>query len=279
MTYYSILGVTPDAEDIVIKAAYRALAQRYHPDKWQGDPSEAQRRMAAINEAYEVLRDSVKRSEYDQGQYNTSDYFDPDNSQDTNAAFNAALKEVEERWEIACGIFPDLVIYRKNLQKISTQLAFSYVMYILESKLFNKREEIYENMEVKFLERFFGSNFKIISFAKELIQCGRKDDARKLNKLIDVMGENIDPNIIINQFDKKINNNSLELRNIFLSNTSYYNAYSFAKSLGFRIDEEEIGMFSPRTRVTVTLKTGERVVCADKQNFIEYIKENYCKLS
>ncbi|MGI9227665.1 MAG: DnaJ domain-containing protein [Gammaproteobacteria bacterium] len=31
--HYSTLGVTQDAEDVVIKAAYRALAQRYHPDK------------------------------------------------------------------------------------------------------------------------------------------------------------------------------------------------------------------------------------------------------
>ena len=31
--YYKILGVLDNAEDIVIKAAYRALAQKYHPDK------------------------------------------------------------------------------------------------------------------------------------------------------------------------------------------------------------------------------------------------------
>ena len=35
-TYYQILGVTPDAEDIVIRAAYKALSQRYHPDKFKG---------------------------------------------------------------------------------------------------------------------------------------------------------------------------------------------------------------------------------------------------
>lgn len=32
--YYATLGVTPQAEDVVIKAAYRALAQRYHPDRF-----------------------------------------------------------------------------------------------------------------------------------------------------------------------------------------------------------------------------------------------------
>lgn len=63
--YYRVLGVLDDAEDIVIKAAYRALAQRYHPDKWKGDAAEANRLMAEINEAYAVLSDTAKRAAYD----------------------------------------------------------------------------------------------------------------------------------------------------------------------------------------------------------------------
>ena len=63
--YYRNLGVLDDAEDVVIRAAYRALAQRYHPDKWQGDATEATRRMQRINEAYGILSDSVKRRHYD----------------------------------------------------------------------------------------------------------------------------------------------------------------------------------------------------------------------
>ena len=55
--YYAILGVTPQAEDVVIKAAFRALAQRYHPDKFSGSADDAHRKMAEINEAYEVLSD------------------------------------------------------------------------------------------------------------------------------------------------------------------------------------------------------------------------------
>ena len=49
--YYRTLGVLDDAEDIIIRAAYKALAQRYHPDKWKGDPQEANKRMSDINEA------------------------------------------------------------------------------------------------------------------------------------------------------------------------------------------------------------------------------------
>ena len=63
--HYSTLGVLPDAEDIVITAAFRALAQRYHPDRWKGDSAEAHRRMSEINAAYQVLGDKKRRADYD----------------------------------------------------------------------------------------------------------------------------------------------------------------------------------------------------------------------
>lgn len=66
--HYSVLGVSPSADEVVIRAAYRALAQRYHPDKWQGDPTVATQKMAEINAAYAVLSDREKKREYDQRQ-------------------------------------------------------------------------------------------------------------------------------------------------------------------------------------------------------------------
>jgi hypothetical protein len=51
---YSILGLRPDAGPQDVAAAYRELAKRWHPDR-RGD-AEAERRMAEINAAYDVLR-------------------------------------------------------------------------------------------------------------------------------------------------------------------------------------------------------------------------------
>jgi tetratricopeptide (TPR) repeat protein len=62
-THYEILQVTPTAERDVIEAAYRRLAQRYHPDV-SSDPDAAVR-MKRINIAYQVLRDPRRRSDYD----------------------------------------------------------------------------------------------------------------------------------------------------------------------------------------------------------------------
>lgn len=63
-TYYDNLKVSRDAPDAVIRAAYRALAQHWHPDK-NSDTAEAARVMKLINEAYETLSDPTKRSKHD----------------------------------------------------------------------------------------------------------------------------------------------------------------------------------------------------------------------
>lgn len=62
-SHYKVLMIDPAADRDVISAVYRRLAQRYHPDR--DDSPEAARRMAEINEAYAVLRDPVRRLEYD----------------------------------------------------------------------------------------------------------------------------------------------------------------------------------------------------------------------
>jgi curved DNA-binding protein CbpA len=61
--HYKILQVDPEAEDEVIQAAYRRLAQKYHPDLAAGE--EAAARMTAINAAWAVLRDPTARAAYD----------------------------------------------------------------------------------------------------------------------------------------------------------------------------------------------------------------------
>lgn len=60
--YYDILGVSSNASDDEIKKAFRKLAHKYHPDKAGGDNE----KFKEINEAYQVLSDKAKRSQYDQ---------------------------------------------------------------------------------------------------------------------------------------------------------------------------------------------------------------------
>ncbi len=63
--YYKILGVPKNATEKDIKAAYRKLARKLHPDVNPNDKS-AQEKFKDVNEAYEVLGDAEKRKKYDE---------------------------------------------------------------------------------------------------------------------------------------------------------------------------------------------------------------------
>ena len=62
--YYEVLGVGREAGDTDIKAAYRKLALKHHPDRNPDDP-EAEERFKEASEAYSVLSDAQKRAAYD----------------------------------------------------------------------------------------------------------------------------------------------------------------------------------------------------------------------
>ena len=62
--YYQILQVAEDSTPEEIKKSYRGLAQKYHPDKNPESP-DCEEKFKAISEAYSVLSDGRKRTEYD----------------------------------------------------------------------------------------------------------------------------------------------------------------------------------------------------------------------
>ena len=62
--YYETLEVERTADESKLKAAFRKLAMKWHPDKNPGDAS-SEVRFKEINEAYEILKDGDKRAAYD----------------------------------------------------------------------------------------------------------------------------------------------------------------------------------------------------------------------
>ncbi|MEM9170174.1 MAG: molecular chaperone DnaJ [Pseudomonadota bacterium] len=62
--FYSVLGVSREADEAALKSAFRKGAMKFHPDRNPGD-AEAERRFKEMNEAYEVLSDPQKRAAYD----------------------------------------------------------------------------------------------------------------------------------------------------------------------------------------------------------------------
>lgn len=205
--YYAILGVLPLAEDVVIRAAYKALAQRYHPDRYQGVPNEAHKRMSEINEAYAVLSDAAKRREYDLqrdaqggGSYEYDTAYNPESD-----PLEEALKAYDTDWAVACKFHAGIDSTFNRLWRTNKLLGLSFKMIILETKEYKNHSAIGESMENYFLRKYFGGSEKILVFAKELISSGNKAAAATLNKYVAVLGDSVAPDQLVQRVRKEHN--------------------------------------------------------------------------
>jgi curved DNA-binding protein CbpA len=85
--YYYILGLKPNATTEEVKKAYRKLSLKFHPDKNDGDEFFTER-FKEIQEAYEILADSLKRSNYDNQKNRATNY----NQNSSGSNFNPDIE-------------------------------------------------------------------------------------------------------------------------------------------------------------------------------------------
>lgn len=206
--YYAILGVVSSAEDVVIRAAYRALAQRYHPDRYSGDPA----RMAEINEAYNILSDAEKRKAYDHSRGSKEGNFGDWVHEEEADEKSYTIDPLDKDWKIAVKFYPDLTEINERLSKISHLLAFTYRAGLLDLKAFNDRRELARAVESQFLQTYFGNNPEIVDFARQLIFDGSKAAAKALNDAIRVLGNANPANLIIGTICNEFNVETTEMK-------------------------------------------------------------------
>ncbi len=199
--FYKTLGVIDSAELAVIKAAYKALMQIYHPDKYIGDKVKAVRMSKEINEAYAILIDPVKRKKYDDERSARKDQYEPEQAKDEFT--NARNDVLEADWNIAIEHVKGLDALFQKLNKLSQDLAFTFKLDILESKRFEDADGIAEVFEKEFLMKFFGVNRLLQEFAGSLLKEGKREIAKELNRAVVVLGNSIDTNSVIKTIIKK----------------------------------------------------------------------------
>ena len=95
--YYEVLEITENASDEVIRASYRALVKKYHPDNNVNNP-EANRKLQELTEAYETLVNPENRRQYDELFFN--------NAPNTRPAQSVSKQEFKEKKSAAKGFLP-----------------------------------------------------------------------------------------------------------------------------------------------------------------------------
>lgn len=141
VNYYKTLGLNPNAEACVIKAAYRALSKIYHPDKFDGDEEEAHSKMAKINEAYDVLKDKNKRKAYDNER--------PNGAEETSHSLT-------DDWSVVTSYYPELKGRVAIAQSIDNNLGSLLMSSLLKTKRYMEADEITRKIILAHIEHELG---------------------------------------------------------------------------------------------------------------------------
>lgn len=142
--------------------------------------------MAEINEAYSILSNPTTRKQYDSYRGEKTQSGDAYFKEDSNSP--PSYDPLEKDWLIAAKYFPSLKELDQLLARISWKLSYSFRAHMIESKEFEKGQQIAEQMRSDFLRIYFGNDPSIVQFANELIFSGEKAAARDLNETIRVLG-------------------------------------------------------------------------------------------
>lgn len=234
--HYQVLGLSPQAEDVVIVAAYRALASRYHPDKFTGpDATIAHRRMAQINAAYSVLGDPAQRQAFDQQISQADDImaraYAAEEARARQQAQELALKQerelaereaqakarafkeqtaaLENDWKTAVRLYPDLVPLRERLNRSDAALALSFVRGMLASGEFDSRKALADTLEKRYYQKAFGDNPQVLALAHELARLQLPKAIEALKSYLAVAGSAADPRLLVARVEREFNLASL----------------------------------------------------------------------
>ncbi len=208
--YYETLGITPSAELAVIKAVYKALANKYHPDKNIGNAAQAEVKMRQINEAYEVLSDSSKRAAYDAARNKADEAVFEETEETLQSAEDLLAELIEKDWAVAEKYHPDVKACVEKLNRISRSLVLPFKIYVLNEQLFSKAKQIGNLMVEDYLRSYFGKDETILQYAYELLVDGDREAARELNRAIRVLGKDVQPEALIQSIDEEYQTEHLE---------------------------------------------------------------------
>lgn len=230
--HYQVLGLSAQAEDVVIVAAYRALASRYHPDKFSGPDAElAHRRMAHINAAYAVLSDPAQRQAFDAQVAQADDVLarayaaeEAWACQQAQALAQRLEREQAEReeqaraksqreqtavlesdWKTAVKLYPDLAALREQLSRSDAGLALSFVRGMLTSGEFDIRQALADTLEKRYYQKTFGNNPQVLALARELARLRLPKATDALKSYLSLTGSAADPKLLVAHIEREFN--------------------------------------------------------------------------
>ncbi|MFO8047467.1 MAG: DnaJ domain-containing protein [Desulfosudaceae bacterium] len=134
--FYEVLGVSPKADEAVIRQAYLARLKAWHPDKNPGSPEKAGEMTKILNEAYFVLSDSERRKQYDRMRRftrgkNFYDYLNDKSFADKMKQAAPVFKNLQDNVRELYSLFVDAAKNRYKLNPARLGIVGSGLLYFI----------------------------------------------------------------------------------------------------------------------------------------------------
>ncbi len=180
--YFAVLGLSSEADPEVVKAAHRALAKKFHPDRNQDeDDGEPQQKFHEIQEAYEVLRDDDRRNRYLRLR---AQFLMQEQMHQTKAAGPQMRPRVylklDDRWEHLVRKHPELSQYYAKFCFMSHKLGNQFKLNILGAQDSTQFARVAAKLERQFYRKHFSYHRSLQTLARRLAENHRRHAVRML---------------------------------------------------------------------------------------------------
>lgn len=181
--HYQTLGLARHAEPTVVKAAYRAMASLYHPDR--NPAPDAIDRIQRINAAHDVLSDPLRRRAYDATLAGERPPSAPHHSDGDGP------DPLAERWQIATGFFPEVRRHHARLERLSAHMGDEFRLHLLQHQHYADAATLADRLRTEFLGRHFGTDEALLAYAEQLLLAREIDAARFVSQIVSVLGRSV----------------------------------------------------------------------------------------
>ena len=183
--YFAVLGLSSEADPEVVKAAHRALAKKFHPDRNQNDDGEPKQKFHDIQEAYEVLSDDDRLQQYLRLR---AQMLMQEQMQKTKAAGPQLRPRVylklDDRWEHLVRKHPELSQHYARFCFMSHKLGNQFKLIILGTQDHTRFRRVAAKLERQFYRKHFSYHGNLQTLARKLAENHRRHAVRMLQSEI-----------------------------------------------------------------------------------------------
>lgn len=175
--YFAVLGVSPEADPTVVKAAYRALAKKYHPDRHPNADEHVTLKFHELQEAYDLINDEHRLKTYlrlrSRAQHKKADFYARQHRPSVHL-------QLDDRWDHLIREYPKLGQHHARFCFMSQKLGRDFKLIVLGTLKPAKFDKIARRMERKFYRQHFSLHRDVQRLASRLALRRRRHAVRQL---------------------------------------------------------------------------------------------------